>query len=138
MLLDLGYKKAHADQSSFTHATSSSYTALLIYVDDIVLDGDSMLEITKIKLILDKHFGIKDLGLLKFFLGIEVVHSSQGITLRQRQYCLNLLHDLSTLGSKPASTPMESGSHLRQWSHFPRCSLLQVISKIALPHNYKA
>lgn len=114
LLLDLGYKQAHADHSLFTHITPSSYTALLIYVDDIVLVGDSLQEITKIKQTLDHHFGIKDLGLLKFFLGIEVAHSTTGISLCQRHYCLKLLDDSGTLGSKPASTPMEPGSHLHQ------------------------
>lgn len=114
LLTDLGFQQAHADHSLFTYITPSSYTVLLIYVDDIVLAGDSVTEINKVKKILDSTFGIKDLGLLKFFLGIEVAHSSKGISLCQRQYCLNLLQDSGILASKPASTPMEPGSHLHQ------------------------
>lgn len=44
---------AHADHSLFTHITSSSYMALLIYVDDIVLVGDHKAELTHLKQILD-------------------------------------------------------------------------------------
>lgn len=84
LLLDLGFKQAHSDHSLFTHITPSSYTALLIYVDGIVLVGDSLTEIATIKSTLDKAFGIKDLDLLKFFLGLEVAHSSKGISLCQR------------------------------------------------------
>lgn len=114
LLLTMGFQQAHADHSLFTHITSTTYTALLIYVDDIVLVSDSTHEISKIKEALDNTFGIKDLGLLKFFLGLEVAHSSKGISLCQRQYCLNLLLDSGCLGSKPTSTPMEPGSHLHQ------------------------
>lgn len=79
LLLTLGFKQAHSDHSLFTNITASSYTALLIYVDDIVLVGDSLSELTRVKQVLDKQFGIKDLGNLKFFLGLEAAHSSQGI-----------------------------------------------------------
>jgi len=112
LLLSLGFKQAHADHSLFTKFTSSSYMALLVYVDDIVLVGTHLDEFKKIKGILDQNFDIKDLGILKFFLGLEVTHSSSGISLCQRQYCLNLLTDSGVLGSKPVSTPMDPGSHL--------------------------
>lgn len=77
LLLNFGYKQAHADHSLFTHITTTSYTALLVYVDDIVIVGDSIAEVSKIKQLLDQSFGIKDLGLLKFFLGLEVAHSTK-------------------------------------------------------------
>lgn len=49
LLLELCFKQAHSDHSLFTHITSTSFTALLIYVDDIVLVGDSPLEISRVK-----------------------------------------------------------------------------------------
>jgi hypothetical protein len=45
---------------------------LLIYVDDIILAGTSLEEFQRIKSILDSNFKIKDLGILKYFLGLEV------------------------------------------------------------------
>lgn len=114
LLLGLGFKQSHSDHSLFTNISSTSYMALLIYVDDIVLVGDHLAPLTSVKKVLDANFGIKDLGTLKFFLGLEVVHSPREISVCQRQYCLNLLTDTGNLGSRPVNTPMDSGSHLYQ------------------------
>jgi hypothetical protein len=87
---------------------------LLIYVDDIILAGTSLEEFQRIKSILDSNFKIKDLGILKYFLGLEVAHSKAGITVSQRKYCLDLLNDSGLLGSKPAATPLDPSIKLHQ------------------------
>lgn len=112
LVTQLGFQQAHSDHSLFVHHDESHFTALLIYVDDIVLVGNSMDAISHIKLTLDQQFGIKDLGVLKFFLGLEAAHSSRGITLCQRQYCLDLLTDTGSLGCKPASSPLDPSVRL--------------------------
>ncbi|XP_071704443.1 uncharacterized mitochondrial protein AtMg00810-like [Rutidosis leptorrhynchoides] len=50
---------------------------------------------------------IKDLGSLKYFLGIEVLSNDKGICMNQRKYCLELLNDYGMLGCKPIGTPIE-------------------------------
>lgn len=112
LLLNCGYHQANSDHSLFTKHTHDTFTTLLVYVDDIVLVGTSLTEFDAVKTTLHSAFGIKDLGILKFFLGLEAAHSTKGITLCQRQYCLDLLEDCGTLGSKPLSTPVEPGTHL--------------------------
>ena len=64
---------------------------IVVYVDDIVVIGDDGGEISGLKSFLKKEFEIKDLGLLKYFLGIEVAMSRSGIVISQRKYILNLL-----------------------------------------------
>jgi hypothetical protein len=108
----LGYKTSQADPSLYVKSHGSSFTALLVYVDDIVLAGTSMEEIKSVKLFLDQQFKIKDLGQLRFFLGLEIARSSSGIFLNQRKYTLELLEDTGFLGSKPAVVPFDPHTKL--------------------------
>lgn len=77
------------------------------------------MEFQNIKSILDTSFKIKDLGQLKYFLGIEVAHSKLGISLCQRKYCLDLLHDSGHMGSKPISTPSDPSTKLHHDTSTP-------------------
>lgn len=98
----------------FVKKISEKITALIVCVDDIVLIGNDFEEIATVKHTLQSNFGIKDLGILKYFLGLEVAHSSKGISLCQRQYCIDLLVESGMLESKLVSTPHEPGTHLYQ------------------------
>ncbi|XP_050147470.1 vegetative cell wall protein gp1-like [Malus sylvestris] len=81
--------------------------ALLIYVDDIVITGNDVGAIASLKLFLHNHFRIKDLGDLKYFLGIEVSQSKHGIYISQRKYALEILKDYGFLGARPIAFPMD-------------------------------
>lgn len=50
---------------------------------------------------------MKDLGELKFFLGIEVVRSQEEIVMCQRKYILELVSEAGLSGAKPATTSLE-------------------------------
>lgn len=83
-------------------------------MDDVILFDNSLHTFPAIKTQLHTTFGIKDLGILKYFLGLEVAHSSAGITLSQRRYCLDLLQDSSLLDCKPTTTPLDHAIRLHQ------------------------
>lgn len=106
-LFSYGYNQSPSDHSLFTKSTGSSFTAILVYVDDVVLAGNDMIEINLIKVHLDEAFTIKDLGELKYFLGLELARSKEGIFLSQRKFALELLEDTGYLACKPASAPMD-------------------------------
>jgi len=107
LLIAHGYQQASADHSFFVKSNATHFTALLVYVDDIILTGNSLDEFIFIKTTLHNSFKIKDLGQLKYFLGLEVAHSKLGISLCQRKYCLDLLSDSGFLDSKPVATPSD-------------------------------
>ncbi|CAJ2666297.1 unnamed protein product [Trifolium pratense] len=115
-LLSSGYIQSKADYSLFTKNTSTGFTAILVYVDDLVLGGTDIDEIHQLKALLDTKFSIKDLGSLKYFLGFEVARSKTGISLCQRKYTLDLLQDSGLLGTKPTPTPMQPHLQLQKSS----------------------
>ncbi|XP_058004038.1 uncharacterized mitochondrial protein AtMg00810-like [Hevea brasiliensis] len=112
VLQEGGYTQSKADYSLFTKVNASSITVILIYVDDILLTGNDEQEINRLKSYLLQHFHIKDLGDLKYFLGIEFSRSNQGIFMSQRKYALDVLHDAGLTGAKPEKFPMEQNCKL--------------------------
>ncbi|CAN6704145.1 unnamed protein product [Malus baccata var. baccata] len=81
---------------------------VLIYVDDLIVMGDNIEEINSLKHAIRVRFAIKDLGTLKYFLGIEMATSSKGLFLNQRKYILDLLKDADMVDCKPGRTPFDS------------------------------
>ncbi|XP_050119969.1 uncharacterized mitochondrial protein AtMg00810-like [Malus sylvestris] len=75
--------------------------------------GDNMSEINALKQYLNNKFAIKDLGTLKYFLGIEMAHSHKGFFLNQRKYVMDLLHEAKMTDCKPARTPLDSNLKLK-------------------------
>ncbi|RVX14701.1 Retrovirus-related Pol polyprotein from transposon RE2 [Vitis vinifera] len=80
---------------------------LIVYVDDIILTGDDSLELERLKKVLTREFEIKDLGPLKYFLGMEFARSRKGIFISQRKYVLDLLSETGLLGCKATETPIK-------------------------------
>lgn len=92
-LLVRGFKRSKADHSLFTIQGERGIFVVLIYVDDIIISGDDKEGIQNTKSFLKIAFDIKDLGELKYFLGIEVCRSPEGLFLSQRKYTLDLLSE---------------------------------------------
>jgi hypothetical protein len=108
----IGYQQSYSDPSLFVKSSSSKMTAILIYVDHIVLTGNDMPEISRVKAFLDSKFSIKDIGPLKYFLGLEIARSKSGLLLNQRKYCLELIDEYVLLGCKPSPTPIDPSTKL--------------------------
>ena len=87
---------------------------VLIYVDDLIISGSDSGALVDFKTYLSACFHMKDLGVLKYFLGIEVARSVEGISLCQRKYALDIIVECGLLGSKPAGFPMEPNHKLAE------------------------
>ncbi|KAL5581466.1 hypothetical protein UlMin_013908 [Ulmus minor] len=106
-LIQFGFTQSKSDYSLFTKGSGSSFVALLVYVDDIISTGPNTRVIDSLKCFLHSQFKLKDLGSLKYFLGLEIAKSAKGIVLSQRHYTFQLLEDTGYLACKPASVPMD-------------------------------
>lgn len=109
-----GYIQSQAAHTMFFKHSSNEKIAILIivFIGDIILTGDDTLEIKRQKG-LSQNLEIKDLGNLKYFLGMEFASSKRGIFVSQQRYALNLLKETSWLGCKAAETPIDPNSKLQ-------------------------
>lgn len=85
--------------SLFTYSVSGIFLCVLAYVYDLIITGNNFAALHKFKSHLNTCFYMKDLGPLKYFLGIEVARNSQGMYLCQLKYPLDILTDASLLGT---------------------------------------
>lgn len=80
-LREFGFTQSKADYSLFTKNILASFTALLVYVDDIILMSSNASSSTEVCDFLVTKFKIKTLGSLKYILNMEVVCSKKGIQI---------------------------------------------------------
>ncbi|KAK0590274.1 hypothetical protein LWI29_024799 [Acer saccharum] len=103
-----GYNQSQGDHTLFFKRSSGGKKAILIvYVDDIIMTSDDIEEIGRLKRLLAQEFEVKDLGDLKYFLGMEFARSKRGIFVSQRKYILDLLGEIGMTGCRAVETPIE-------------------------------
>ena len=92
VIKQLGFVQGQADRTMlYKHSEGGKLAILIVYVDDIIVTGNDTTELENVRKRLAKEFEIKELGQLKYFLGMEVARNSKGIALTQRKYALDLL-----------------------------------------------
>lgn len=108
-LLNFGFVQSQADHCLFIKISPRDFTALLVYVDDVLITGTNENIIANVKRYLHAIFTIKDLGHVRYFLGLEIIRSTKDMYVNQRKYVLDILADTGLLGCKPADTPLPKG-----------------------------
>jgi hypothetical protein len=92
--------------------TDHGIVVIVIYVDDLIIIGDSDEDSFDLKKFLKQKFEMKDLGKLPYFFSIEVIQSPKGIWLLRRQYALNKFSEYGMTGCKPILIPLEQNVKL--------------------------
>ena len=94
------------------HSERGKIIILIVYMDDIILTGDDLIKMERLKKSLASSLEIKDLGTLQYFLGMEVARSRKGLVMSQRKCALDLLKETGMSGCRPANTPMDPNHKL--------------------------
>ena len=114
-LLTIGFTASTADPSLFVFRQGSTLLYLLLYVDDIILTGNSTAAVHSLITQLAAIFELKDLGPLRYFLGLQIDYGTDCLFVHQRKYITDLLSKFNMPTCKAASTPF-SISHKLQSS----------------------
>ncbi|KAL0385494.1 UNVERIFIED_CONTAM: Retrovirus-related Pol polyprotein from transposon RE1 [Sesamum radiatum] len=111
-LLSFGFHQSAHDHCLFLKHTEDGMLALLVYVDDVLITCSSEAQIAVVKHFLDSTFTIKDLGLAKYFLGLEIARSPFGTSITQHKFIRDIIRDAGLQSAKPASSPLPPGLKL--------------------------
>ena len=108
-----GFKVTLSDSSLFVKTKDGRLVIILVYVGDLIIIGDYSEEIQRTRENLSVRFQIKDFGVLKHFLGLEVERTKEGLFLGQQKYAKDLLQWYVMIDCKAMSTPMDSNVRLQ-------------------------
>ncbi|KAK9693778.1 Reverse transcriptase (RNA-dependent DNA polymerase) [Popillia japonica] len=104
---ELGYSRSQNDYCLYTKIENDFKVYIVLYVDDLILCSDNLSEIHDLKKHLCKEFEMQDVGILRYFLGINIVkENDKCIRLNQRQCILNALGKFNMKECKDIATPL--------------------------------
>nr|GEX66754.1 ribonuclease H-like domain, reverse transcriptase, RNA-dependent DNA polymerase [Tanacetum cinerariifolium] len=111
-LKSLGFKKCPLEQSIYTKTSKDSTLLTGVYVDDLIIIGTPKKEIDKFKAQMEKNFEMSDLGLLAYYLGIEVKQTNGDISIRQSAYANKIIKEAGMIDCNETLIPMDPGKRL--------------------------
>jgi hypothetical protein len=104
----LGFQRSSSEHGVYTRSRRGGRLIVGVYVDDLIITGTSKEIIDAFKLEMKDRFQMSDLGLLSYYLGIEVKQGTHDIFLCQAAYAGKLLDRCGLISCNPCASPMES------------------------------
>jgi transposase InsO family protein len=105
VMIDIGFQFCLTDTALFIKNSDAGIIVLLLYVDDMIITGSDKQGVETIKTLLKSHFEMTDLGLLRYFLGIEVAYSPRGYLLSQTKFAFDIVFRSGITDDKKVDTP---------------------------------
>lgn len=118
-LASLGFHRSTSEHAVYTRGTGPRRLIVGVYVDDLVITGGHSNELKQFKEEMKNTFQMSDLGLLHYYLGLEVNQIKTGITISQGAFALKILQGAGLAGCNASITPMESRLKLSKSSTDP-------------------
>ncbi|GJY04485.1 ribonuclease H-like domain, reverse transcriptase, RNA-dependent DNA polymerase [Tanacetum coccineum] len=111
-LKDIRFKKCALEQAIYTKTSKDSTLLIGVYVDDLIITGTHKKEIDKFKAQMEEKFEMSDLGLLAYYLGIEVTQTNGDISIKQSAYASKILKEARMIDCNETLIPMDPGTRL--------------------------
>nr|GEY15757.1 ribonuclease H-like domain, reverse transcriptase, RNA-dependent DNA polymerase [Tanacetum cinerariifolium] len=111
-LKSLDFKKCALEQAMYTKTSKYSTLLIGVYVDDLIITGTPKEEVDKFKAQMEEKFEMSDLGLLAYYLEIEVTQTNDDISIKQSAYASKILKEAEMLDCNETLIPMDPGTRL--------------------------
>lgn len=112
IVLNLEFIQSETDHGMFIHTSARDRTIILLNIDDIVIIGKDTVFLQFVKTYLNQQFKIKDLGSLRYFLGLEIAYGPQVYLLSQQKYTIDLLICATLTDDTIIDTPFQLNQKL--------------------------
>jgi len=119
-LLSLGFERSMNEVTLYVKNVDKHTLIVSVYVDDLLIAGDKKQLVEEFKTNMKDKFEMNELGLLSYFLRMEVTQSEQGYFLCQKRFTMKLLNKFVMENCKPVSTPMVLGQKLMKEDGAPK------------------
>ncbi|KAK4408869.1 Retrovirus-related Pol polyprotein from transposon RE1 [Sesamum angolense] len=107
--MDRGFRRSLSEPTLYIKSQGNDTLIVSLYVDDLIYTGNNEKMIQDFKEDMMKTFEMSDLGLMHFFLGIEINQEKEGIFICQRKYTETLLKKFKMESCKTVTTPLVTG-----------------------------
>jgi hypothetical protein len=107
-LLSLGFQRTPSEHAIYVQRNGNVQLVVEVYVDDLIITGSDHDNIRSFKEEMAAVFKMSDIGLLHYYLGVEVKQSTSGISLSQGDYTMKILERSDMIGCNPCHVPMEA------------------------------
>nr|GEX68647.1 putative RNA-directed DNA polymerase [Tanacetum cinerariifolium] len=107
-----GFKKSNYDHTMFIKRDGKGLLIVSLYIDDLIYVENDALLCERFKKSMQQEFEMTDLGMMRFFLGIEIQQSSKGIYLCQRKYAKEVLERFGIWNCNSVKNPIVPGTVL--------------------------
>ena len=101
-----GFQKSLSEATLYVKRFNDDVLIISLYVDDLLVTGSNTMQVAEFKLNMMQVFEMTDLGLMKFFLGMEIMQNREEIFICQKKYSREILKKFQMDNCKPTATPM--------------------------------